>query len=71
LVVLVAVVGVLAADDDIDVDVETVDVVPCDHTIDVKSWRMKNRGMGRFIVLVKGQSGNLNWHLAVRSSERV
>ena len=38
-----------------DVDVEIVDDVPCDHTIDVKSWRMKNKGMGRckkFIVLV-------------------
>lgn len=38
-----------------DVDVEIVDDVPCDHTIDVKRWRMKNKGMGRckkFIVLV-------------------
>ena len=41
--------------DDVDVDVGTVDDAPCDHTIDVKSWRMKNKGMGRckkFIVLV-------------------
>jgi hypothetical protein len=57
---VLVVVGVLpvplASDDDVDVDVETlVDDVPCDHTIDVKSWRMKNKGMDRckkFIMLV-------------------
>lgn len=44
----------LATDDVVDVDVETVDESPCDLTTEVKSWRMKNKGMGRckkFIVL--------------------
>jgi len=53
-------------DDDDDVDVDDVgsenveggtkegegSAVPCEHTITVKSWRMRNKGMGgyRFIV---------------------
>jgi len=53
------VVGVLVlplATDDVVVDVETVVDVPCDDTTDTKSWRMKNKGIGRrrkFIVLVQ------------------
>ena len=36
--------------DDLDADVESLavdDTTPCDDTTDVKSWRMKKKGMGR------------------------
>src|ERR1700679_417157 len=52
--VVVNVLPLPLATDDVDVDVETVDDAPCDHTIDVKSGRMKSKGMGgckKFIVL--------------------
>lgn len=73
------VVGVLplVTDDVLDADVESlaVDDAPCEHTIDTKSWRMRNKGIGRcrtFIVLVEGQAGikrQLNRkRLTVRSS---
>jgi len=39
----------------LEVEEETVEYAPCDHTIEMNSWRMKNKGMGKFkkfIVLV-------------------
>jgi len=39
----------------VEVEEETVEDAPCDHTIEMNSWRMKNKGMGKskkFIVLV-------------------
>lgn len=40
--------------DDVEADKleEAVLDAPCDHTIEMKNWRMKNKGMGMFIVLV-------------------
>lgn len=36
----------------LEVEEETVEDAPCDHTIEMNSWIMKNKGMGMFIVLV-------------------
>jgi len=27
----------------------TLEEAPCDHAIEMKRWRMRNKGMGRFI----------------------
>jgi hypothetical protein len=59
------------APDDVDVDkVEEAVDAPCDHTIEMKNWRMKNKGMV-FIVLVKrGEKGPHATHQQTKAFER-
>jgi hypothetical protein len=45
---VIVVVLPLVASEDVE-EGSTLEEVPCDPAIDMKSWRMRNKGMGRFI----------------------
>jgi hypothetical protein len=42
-----------------EVEEETVDDAPCDHTMEMKSWRTKNNGMGKCEKFIEGKNSHV------------